>query len=220
MMRLLIAGPGEGKSYWLSQQQAEIFIDCTLLSHWHILEKIALEMNIEIPKRATIADILELIQQAQPAKIAFDNIDRAPAKFIFSILAMAEKHEILATATEKKRIRPILERRAAVIVPAPRPDIRKILSEKFPDLPPEKISRISMTANTPGEAIQIAKAISEGQEIPQPQPRSLAPILIIVGLSAITFIRYYSNVELNPAILAALTGIAFLIRRLGWKKIE
>lgn len=220
MIKLCLAGPGEGKTHWLRSQRAQILIPCTNKSHRSILAAVADNLNLAYPSRASIDELLSLILAAPSTSLAFDDIDRTAIKFCFSLLTLSTRHEIYCTATEKRRIKPLLDRQAAIIEPPPPAPIVEIVASRYPDLPPDKIRQIAALAQSPAAALNIAESIRHGAPLPTPPTQSLFPIVIILSLAALAFIRYYSNLELNPILLSALTGIAFLIRRIGWKKIE
>lgn len=218
MVHLCLGEAGSGKSHWLENQQADILIRCTNKSHRSILANIADALHLSYPSRASIDDLLTLLIAAPPTKLGFDDIDRTAIKFCFSLLTLSQRHEIFATATEKRRIKPLLDRQAAIIEPPPAAPIAEIISARYPDLPPAKIRRIAALAHTPAAALNIAESVKRGAQLPQPPTQSLFPILLIISLAALAFIRYYSDFDFSPVTLALISGIAFYIRRLLWKK--
>jgi len=216
MIRLCLAEPGTGKSHWLASQQAEILVACTNKSHRAVLAAIADALHLDYPSRASIDDLITLILSAPSARIALDDIDRTAAKLCYSLLLLAQKHEIYCTATEKRRIRPLLDRQAAIIVPPQPAPIAGIVSSRYPDLSPAQIKRIAALAHTPAAALHIAESVHAGQPLPAPPAVSIYPVLLIVSLAALAFIRYYSDWDLSPVTLALISAGALYLRRLLW----
>lgn len=218
MIRLCIAQPGAGKTHWLNAQRAQVLIACTNKSHRSILCAIADSLRIEYASRASIDDLLTLLLSAPATTIALDDIDRTSPKFAYSLLALSSKHEIYCTATEKRRIKPLMDRQAAILVPLPPVPIAEIVASRYPDLPPAQIRRITAIATTPAAALNIAASIKHGAPLPAPPTTSIFPVLLILTLAGLAFIRYYSDFSFSPAVLALLSGIAYFIRRQLWKQ--
>lgn len=175
-------------------------------------------LNLAYPSRASIDDLLSLILAAPPTSLAFDDVDRTAIKFCFSLLTLSTRHEIYCTATEKRRIKPLLDRQAAIIEPPPPAPIAEIVANRYPDLPPAKIRRIAALAQSPAAALNIAESVKRGAPLPAPPTQSLFPVVLIVSLAALAFLRSYSDFELSPVTLALISGFAFYLRRLLWKK--
>lgn len=218
MIKLLLAPAGTGKSYWLEQQAATVRVGCTNKSHRSILAAIADALGYTYPSRASIDDLLQIILAAPSTTIALDDIDRTAQKFCYSLITLSTRHTILATATEKRRIKVLLERQAAILVPLPAVNIADVVASHYPDLPPHQVKRIATMTDNPAAAINIAQSIKSGQPLPQPPTQSLFPLVIILSLAALAFIRYYSHYSFSPVAIALIYGIAFYIRRILWKK--
>lgn len=218
MIRLCLSAPGTGKSHWLASQRAQVFVACTNKSHRSILAAVADDLHISYSSRASIDDLISLIFAHPPTKLAFDDIDRTAVKFCYSLLTLSQKHEIYCTATEKRRIKPLLDRQAAIIEPPPPAPIAEIVANRYPDLPPAKIRRIAALAQSPAAALNIAESVKRGAPLPAPPTQSLFPVLLILSLAALAFIRYYSDFDFSPVTLALISGFAFYLRRLLWKK--
>ena len=216
MIRLCLAPPGTGKSHWLESQRADVRISCTNKSHRSVLTDIADALHLDYPSRASIDDLITLIMQAPPCTLALDDIDRTAARLCYTLLTLTTRHQILGTATDRKRIKPLLDRQAAIIVPPPPAPIADIVASRYPDLSPAQIKRIAALAHTPAAALHIAESVHAGQPLPAPPAVSIYPILLIVSLAALTFIRH--SVDFSPAVLALISGVAFYVRRLLWRR--
>lgn len=214
MIRLLLSKPGTGKSHWLNQQKADAMIDCTNKSHRAVLATICDQLGYSYPSRASIDDLLQLILAAPPTAIALDNIDRTSQKLCYSLLTLSTRHEIIATATEKNRIKPLLERQAAILVPPPPTKITEILAEHHPDLSPQEIRKIAALTDNPAAALNIAQSIRAGQPIPTPPSRDIKPLLFLFILSALYLLRWHNKSEVIAALLL-VSG--YLIRRMIWR---
>jgi len=217
MIRLCLAGPGTGKSHWLATQRADVHVACTNKSHRAILCAIADNLRLEYPSRASIDNLIQLILSAPPCTIALDDIDRTSPKLCYTLLTLASRHTIVATATERRRIKPLLDRQAAIIVPLPPAPIAAIVATRYPDLSPAQIRRIAALAPTPAAALHIAESVRAGQPLPAPPTTSIYPVLLIGALAALVFIRHYSEFNFSPAVLALISGVAFYVRRLLWR---
>lgn len=213
MIRLLIAPPGNGKSHWLSRQKASARVDCTNKSHRAVLASIADQLGYEYPSRASIDDLIQLILAAPPTIIALDNIDRTSTKLCYSLLTLT-RHEIYCTATEKRRIKPLLERQAAILIPPPKPNIAAIVAEHFPDLQPQIRHRIAKMTDNPAAAINIAHAIRNGEPLPTPPSQDIKPLLFLILLSSLYLLRWHNK---NEIIAATLLVAGYLIRRIIWR---
>lgn len=213
MIHLCLSRAGTGKTYWLEQQRANILIDCTHKSHRSILAAIATAATLDFPARASIDDLVQLITAAPITTIALDNIDRTSPKLCYSLLTIAEKHTIYATATDRKRILVLLERNAAILLQPPAANIRAILAAHYPNLTSETVRHIASIAKTPAAALNLARAASAGTQ-PAPAPTSIMPLIAIATLSIITLIiRQHLN---DAALAAAAIAAASLIRRKLW----
>ena len=215
MIRLCLAPPGAGKSHWLAQQKADVRIACTNKSHRAILTAIADSLSLPYPSRASIDNLIQLILSAPPQTIGLDDVDRTSPKLCYTLLTLATRHQILATATERRRVKPLLDRQAAILVPPPPAPIADIIASRYPDLSPAQVRRIAALAHTPAAAIHIAESVRAGQPLPAPPTVSIFPILLIVSLAALVFIRHYF--DFSPAVLALISGVVFYVRRLLWR---
>ncbi len=217
MIKLLIAAPGNGKTHWLREQPTDAYVDCTTKSHRAALSTIADALHCTYPSRASIDDLIQLILTAPSTTIAFDNIDRTSQKLCYSLLTLSTKHKIFCTATERRRVKPLLDRQAAILIPPPPVKIEKVVAEHYPNLSPQETRRIAALTDNPAAALNIAASVQAGQPLPAPPAQSLFPLILIASITAIAFLRYYSPFELSPIALALISGIAFYIRRLLWK---
>jgi len=193
-------------------------VACTNKSHRAVLCAIADALQISYPSRASIDELISLILSAPPCIIALDDIDRTAMRLCYTIITLAARHTIIATATERRRVKPLLDRQAAIIVPLPPAPIAAIVATHFPDLSPAQIRRIAALAHTPAAALHIAESVRAGQPLPDPPTVSVFPILLIGALAALVFIRHYSEFDFSPAVLALISGVAFYVRRLLWKR--
>ena len=214
VIHLCLALPGTGKSHWLQSQNADI-IGCTNKSHRAILCAIADAMGITYQSRASIDDLIALIMQAPPCTIALDDIDRTSPRISYTLLTLTTRHTILATATDRKRIKPLLDRQAAIIVPPPRADIRAILASRYPDLSPAAIRRISSVATTPAAAIHIAESVRAGQPLPQAPSHDWTPLIALAALAIIYLLRYQTD---TPTTAAILLAVGYVVRRWMWRR--
>jgi len=215
MIKLMIAGPGTGKSHWLKNQRADITVSCTHKSHRAILCAIADALNLDYPSRASIDDLIALILQAPPCTLALDDIDRTSPRIAYTMLSLASRHTILATATDRKRIRPLLDRQAAIIEQPPHTDVRSILQERYPDLSPTDIRRIASMATTPAAALHIAESVRAGQPLPQASSHDWTPIIALIALAIIYLLRYLHP---DPTIAAILLAAGYVVRRWMWRR--
>jgi len=215
VIHLCLAPPGTGKSHWLENQRADVRITCTNKSHRAALTAIADTLHLDYPSRASIDDLITLILHSPPCTIALDDIDRTSPKIAYTIMQLAARHTILATATDRRRIRPLLDRQAAIIETPPRADIRAILQDRYPDLSPAAIRRITSIATTPAAALHIAESVRAGQPLPQAPSHDWTPLIALLTLSLIYLLRTQAR---NPAIAAALLATGYIVRRWMWRK--
>lgn len=212
MLHLCIGKPGGGKSYWLASQVG-IIIQCTNKSHRAILAASADALGLEYDKRASIDDLLNLLAGAPASAIGFDDIDRASAKFCFSILRLAQHHEIYATATNKskKRIAPILERRAAILYHPDVPDLALVVQKQHPQLHPALCRKIAGMADSPASAVNLAQQIAAGKT-PAPTPTNIAPIVALLAVGAATFILRQHTPRESAILVAGISTLAYVLR--------
>jgi len=215
MIRLLIAGPGSGKSHWLTSQRADVHISCTNKSHRAVLAAVADALRLTYPNRASIDDIISLILHAPPCTLALDDIDRTSPKLCYTLLTLTTHHSIIATATDRRRIRPLLDRQAAIIVPLPPAPIADIVATRYPDLSPAQLRRIQQIASTPAAALHIAESVRQGQPLPEPPSHDWTPLIALIALSLIYLIRYHAD---QPLLLATLLSAGYVVRRWMWRR--
>ncbi|MBC7334819.1 MAG: hypothetical protein H5U01_00920 [Clostridia bacterium] len=190
---------------------------CANKSHRAVLAAIADGLHLEYPSRASIDDLISLILRAQSCTLALDDIDRIATRLCYSLLSLSTRHNIIATATECRRVKPLLDRQAAIIVPLPPVPIAAIVADRYPDLSPTQVHRIAALAHTPAAALYVSESVHAGQPLPASPATSIYPVLLIVSLAALAFIRYYSAFDFSPAVLALISGVAFYVRRLLWR---
>jgi hypothetical protein len=219
MIKLMIGAPGSGKSHWLQQQHTDITIECTHKSHRSILFAVA---NIVNPdrihmRRMAIDELIEIILQAPwRLTIGLDDIDRTSPRLLYSLITLSNAgHNVLATATDQKRVKPLLDRQAAIIMHPPQADIRAILQARYPDLDKPAINRIASLTTTPAAAINTAECMRAGQPLPQPPARDWSPLITLVALTAIYFLRHILQ---DPAITASLIAASYIARRFLWRR--
>ena len=215
MIRLCISSPGTGKTHWLASQRADVRISCTNKSHRAILCAIADDMGITYQSRASIDDLIALILGHAPTTIALDDIDRTSPRVAYTLLTLTTRHTILATATDQRRIRPLLDRQAAIIEQPPRADIPAILRARYPDLTPAQIRHITSIATTPAAAIHAAENLRAGQPLPQAPSHDWTPLIALMALATIHLIRYQSD---SPTALALLLAAGYVVRRWMWRR--
>lgn len=214
MIKLMIAPAGTGKSYWLNSQNTNVTVDCTNKPHRAVLTAIADAMSIRYASRATIDTLVALIRSAPPTAIGVDNIDRTSGKLQYSLLAMTQ-HKIYATATEKRRVKILLDRQAAILITPPPVKLSEIVKMHYPSLTEKEIARIAATTATPAAALHVAAAVVAGERsLPPPPSRSIYPVLIIVAIAGILLIR---STDIPAWQVALISGIAYYLRRLLWR---
>lgn len=211
MIRLLIAPAGAGKTHWLTAQHADVYVDCTTPSHRQVLVLIASAIATHPDSRTSIADIVQSITTAPHRTIALDNIDRAAPKLQYSILSIAARHDVVATATDPHRVTIITDRAAAELVDLPKPDLREVVLTAAPNLSPDQIRQALAHANTPAQATHAARAIRDGKTPPTPRTVNLMPLIVLALIYALYLLRYE---HLTPAITALAAVTLFLARRL------
>jgi len=216
MIRLLIAPAGGGKTWWLMHQAPHDapLLDLTLTTHRQALVALADAVGVEIPRRATIADLVALLATCQ-AKARLDNIDRAGRKVLYSVMALAEAGwEIWATATDRRRVRVLLERQAAVLVPYRSPDLADVIKTAWPEATAADIARIRSLAKTPAAAANLARLAAAGEPLNVPPPaRSLYPMLSIGVIIALALWKQAHAEALDYATLTAVTLLMYWLRR-------
>jgi hypothetical protein len=190
-------------------------VDCTNKAHRAALVSICDQIGTPADSRASIDDVLALLLATSPQTIALDNIDRAPRKMMYSLLSLSTVHTIYATATTRKQLAPLLERQGAIIVPVPPLDLGAIVRAHHPTLDPAAVRRIVSTASTPAAALHIAQAGERGEPIPAPPSKPIIPLLAIVMLAGITYLR--ADTEAPAVVIALVSGIAYYIRRVLWR---
>ena len=215
MIRLCLAPPGAGKTHWLENQRADVTVPCTNKSHRAVLTAIADALHLDYPSRASIDDLITLIMQAPPCTLALDDIDRTATRLCYTLLTLATRHNILATATDRKRIKPLLDRQAAIIVPPPPAPIADIVASRYPDLTPAQVRRIAALAHTPSAALHIAESVHAGQPLPQPPSHDWTPLIALAALAIIYLIRYQTD---TPTIAAILLASGYVVRRWMWRR--
>lgn len=214
MIHLCLAPPGTGKSHWLESQRADVRISCTNKSHRSILTDIADALHLDYPSRASIDDIIALILHSPPCTIALDDIDRTAARLCYTLLTLATRHNIISTATERKRVKPLLDRQAAIIVTPPPAPIADIVASRYPDLTPAQVRRITSIATTPAAALHIAESVHTGQPLPQAPSHDWTPLIALTALATIYLLRYQTN---TPIIAATLLAAGYVVRRWMWR---
>jgi hypothetical protein len=172
-------------------------------------------MGITYQSRASIDDLIALILQQAPTTIALDDVDRTSPRIAYTILSLASRHTIIATATDRRRIRPLLDRQAAIIEQLPPANIRAILQERYPDLSPAQIRRIASIATTPAAALHIAESVRNGQPLPQAPSHDWTPIIALTTLAIIYLLRYQTD---TPTIAAILLAAGYVVRRWMWRR--
>lgn len=215
MLTICIGRPGTGKTHWLVSQNPTVMVDGTNKSHRLVLATIADALSISYSSRSTIDDLINLITSTSATTIGIDNIDRLSLKANYSVLRLAQHHTVFATATDRKRIRHILERHTARIVSPPPCDIRKMLAERYPELPATVCASIAATAPNPAAAVAAAEAILSGQPEPTPTATNLTPLLALFAMAFIYVLRWHHH---EPLAYVLLTVLAILARRLSWRK--
>lgn len=214
----MIGQAGCGKSYWLMSQRADIRADCTNAPHRAILCTIADALSIAYPSRATVDMLTLAICDAPPSAVALDNIDRCGTKLQYSLLVIATRHEIIATATLPRRVSILTERTAATIIPPPRVSLSDVAIANAPTLTAAQVRRVSLIATTPAHAATLAHAIANGADIPTPPTHNNSWIMLIIAIAVIAYIRY-TDPNLSPVTIAMLTAGGYILRRLLWRSL-
>jgi hypothetical protein len=218
VIHLLLAKPGTGKTHWLSSH--DIVIDCTNTPHRAALVAVCERLALRYDNRATIDELLQVLLVTEPATLAFDNVDRTSPKFLFSLLSLSQVHSLYITATSKARIQVLIDRQSAILVDPPKipaDKLAQIVKEKYPALTSAQVMKITSVASTPAAAVNLANAIASGEmkNLPVAPSKSILPILAIVAVTIMLFIRY--EYELTPAMYALLGALGYYARRLLWR---
>lgn len=215
MLHLLLAGPGQGKTYWLRHQAPDTpLLSCGLLSHRSMLMRLAEAQGLDLPKRATIADLVALLRE-HPGRARLDDVDRIGRKALYSIMELsAAGWEFWATATDRRRMRPILERQAAHLVQHEPPDLADVVRSVWPDATPADLARIRSLAKTPAAAANLARMAAAGEPLDAPPPaRSLYPLLTIAVIIGLALWKQSHADALDYATLTAITLTLYYLRR-------
>jgi hypothetical protein len=215
MIRLLITPAGAGKTHWLMSHNTAALADCTTLAHRAILLTIAEQLSITPSNRATIDDLVSIICAADTAAIALDNLDRTSPKLLYSLLSLSARHTIYATATDKRKCATLIDRAAAILIPIPPAPLADIIRAAYPDMPTSTVRRIVSTSSTPAQALHTAQSVLSGQPPPQMPATNIIPIVAIIMLAVITYIR--RETDTPPVTVALVSGIAYYIRRIFWR---
>jgi hypothetical protein len=212
---LCIGGSGTGKSYWLAGKRPDFIIPCTNKSHKAVLQAIATALGLQFSNRDSIDDLISSILAAPPARIGLDDVDRSPAiRLPYTLMNLATRHTILATATDKKRIRPILDRQAAILESPPTCDLAELIRSRYPGLTPTQIRHITSIAQTPAAALNAASNLANGLPIPQPKATDMTILLVIGLLTILYLLRFQLH---DPTLTAALIAVGYAIRRLIYR---
>lgn len=219
MIHMLIAKAGHGKTHWLSCHKT--VVDCTTTSHRAALVLLCESLDIGIENRATIEDLIRSIC-ALPNKetFAFDNVDRTSPKFLYTLLELSKVHDVYITATEKKKVNILIDRQSAILHPTPvlpSSKIKEIVAEKYPALTNAQVEKITSLSSSPASAMNLANAIASGEmkNLPIPPSKNILPLLAIVIIAVIAFIRY--DADLNPVTMSIITALGLYMRRMLWK---
>ena len=216
MLRLLIAPAGGGKTYWLTHAAPvdSPLLDLTFTSHRQALIALAQAVGVEVPRRATIADLVALLKQ-HPGTARLDNLDRAGKKALFSVMALSEAGwDFWATASDRRRVAPVLERQAAQLVPYNPPDMAAVVRSVWPEATSTDIARIRSLAKTPAAAANLARAAARGEPLTATPPaRSLYPLLTIAAIVLLALWREQHAATLDAALLTAITLTLYYLRR-------
>jgi len=211
-MKLMIANAGTGKTYWLTQQRGS-YIDTTHKSHRAVLCAIADALGIGYASRDSIDELIEIICSAPATSpILLDNIDRPPPRLCYSLLTIAQRHDIIATATLPQRVAIITDRAAAQIIPPPRVDIAALIPA---DIPRRVAARIRATAHTPAAVIAAVAAARRGDALPTQPTATATPLIALAALAVIYLLRYDTS---SPVIMALLLAVGYVVRRIMWHR--
>jgi hypothetical protein len=178
-------------------------------------------LGIGIENHTTIEDLVHSICTLQTKEIfAFDNVDRTSPKFLYTLLELSKVHDVYITATEKKKVNILVDRQSAILHPTPAlpsSKIKEIVHEKFPALTSGQVDKITSLSSSPASAMNLANAIDSGEmkNLPIPPSKNILPLLAIVIIAVIAFIRY--DAELNPVTMSIVTALGLYMRRMLWK---
>ena len=216
MIRLLIAPAGGGKTFWITHEAPDgaVLVDMTLTTHRQTLVTLAGAVGVEVPPRSTIADMVALLAE-HPAAARLDNLDRAGKKALYSVMALAAAGwDIWATATERKRIAPLLERQAAQLVPYHPPDLGDVVLATWPQAMPADVARIRSLAKTPAAAANLARMAAAGEPLNAPPPaRNLYPLLSVAVIVLLALWKQQHAQTLDYATLTTVTLVLYWLRR-------
>jgi hypothetical protein len=219
MIYLLLANAGVGKSHWIKSSHTK-YIDCTTSPHRSVLVWMCNQLHIEVNSRSNIDDLLRLLLLAPSSTFALDNIDRTSPKLLYSLLSLSQHHIIYCTATSNTKIQVLIDRQSAILVPVPSANILQMLKEKYPSLSAQEIHKINSIASTPASASNIANAIiaGESKNLPIPPSKSIMPVVAIVAITILLFVRY--NYTMTPIMYALIGACGYYARRLLWKSSQ
>jgi len=216
MIKLMIAPAGGGKTHWLTHEapSGAVLVDMTLTTHRQALVALAGAVGVEVPPRSTIAGLVALLAE-HPAAARLDNLDRAGKKALFSVMLLsAAGWEIWATATERKRIAPLLDRQAATIMPYTPPDLGEVVLATWPDATPAAVARIRSLAKTPAAAANLARLAAAGEPLNAPPPaRNLYPLLSVAVIVLLALWKQQHEQSLDYATLTTVTLVLYWLRR-------
>lgn len=210
MLHLCLGKPGEGKTFWLHSCKPEILVGCTNRSHRNILATAAAGLGIDAP-RAHIDDLLSLILAHPPTTLGFDDIDRAPLKFNYSVMLLAEQHTVFATATDKRRIAPILERQAAILHTPTRIDHASVIRTQFPTLSPHSVREIAGLAKNHAGAVNLARQSLAGFT-PQPATTNIGAWVGLFAVGIVFFVLRHILQQDAALIIAGLSSVGYVAR--------
>ena len=189
-------------------------LDLTFLSHRAALVALADAVGAEVPKRATLAALVQALRR-HPSTARLDNIDRGGRKVLYSLVLLgAAGWEIYATATDRRRIAPLLERQAAILVPYEPPNLADVVRGVWPEATPADIARILSLAKTPAAAANLARLAAAGEPLDAPPPpRSLYPLFTVAVIVLLALWKNAHAATLDYATLTAITLTLYWLRR-------
>ncbi len=216
MLYLLLAPAGGGKTHWLRGlgDGHGPYLPLGLLTHRSMLLRLAEAVGVEPPRRATIADLVTLLQD-HPGRARLDDLDRIGRKALYSVLALSSSGWVFyATATDRRRVRPILERQAARLVPYEPPDLATVIRATWPQATAADVARIRSLARTPAAAANLARLAAAGERLDAPPPpRSLYALLTVAVIVGLALWKQQHAATLDYATLTALTLTLYYLRR-------
>lgn len=214
MLYLLLAPPGGGKTYWLQQQAPESpFLPLAHMSHRQALATLAEAQGIE-SKRLTIWELVQALRE-RPGTARLDDLDQVGRKALYSFLALSSAGWVFyATGSDRKRLAPILERQAAILVPYEPPDLAAVVRQAWPSAGPADVARILSLAKTPAAAANLARMAAAGAPLDAPPPaRSLYPLVVIALIIGLALWKQQHADALDYATLTAVTMLLYWLRR-------